>query len=225
MQHGCVHKTNRFGSVKILNYVNAKLVEVEFLDSGWRSTFKSCHIRVGGIVDKMQPTVSGVGFIGDGIYKPGSGSNKTNAYDYWSHMMQRCYSDIYHEKFPTYKDCEVCEEWQNFQNFAEWFYDNAPEELGRFVHLDKDIKIKGNKIYSPEACMFVSAYENSAMAMGCYGRVVKLMSPSGKTYEVTNIKEFCIEIDMPYKGFQHLVSGTRKSNHGWVVISLRHIAC
>ena len=219
MQYGCVHNTKRFGKIKIIKYTNTKLVQVEFLMSGWRSSFKSCHIRTGNIVDKMQPTVCGVGFIGDGIYKPGGGSNKSDAYESWTRMLKRCYSKKYHDKYPTYIECEVCEEWQNFQNFAAWFYKNAPEELGRFVHLDKDIKIKGNKIYSPEACSFVSAYENTSMAMGCYGRSVKLMSPSGDVHEVTNISEFCLKINMNQRGFQHLVVGRTKSNYGWVVIN------
>ena len=48
-------------------------------------------------------------------------------------------------------DCTVDERWHNFQNFAEWYYDNYIEGY----HLDKDILFKGNKIYSPETCCFV----------------------------------------------------------------------
>ena len=42
-------------------------------------------------------------------------------------------------------------EWHNFQVFAKWFDENYKEG---FV-LDKDILLKGNKIYSPDTCVFV----------------------------------------------------------------------
>ena len=61
------------------------------------------------------------------------------------------------EKQPSYIGCLVDEEWHNFQNFAEWFEDNYVEGW----HLDKDILIKGNKIYSPETCCFVPLEINS----------------------------------------------------------------
>ena len=43
----------------------------------------------------------------------------------------------------------------NFQNFAEWYEENKYEVHGEKIHLDKDILIKGNKIYSPETCLLV----------------------------------------------------------------------
>ena len=66
-------------------------------------------------------------------------------------MMQRCYGN---ENRPTYKDVFVCEEWHNFQNFAKWFDDNYYEINDEMIELDKDILFKGNKIYSPETCVF-----------------------------------------------------------------------
>lgn len=59
------------------------------------------------------------------------------------------------KKHPTYTDCEVCDEWLNFQNFAKWYDENFYEVDGERMHLDKDILVKGNKIYSPETCIFV----------------------------------------------------------------------
>lgn len=66
-------------------------------------------------------------------------------------MLNRCYSG----KYPTYEDCYVCEEWLNYQNFAEWFYQNYYEVDNEIMNLDKDILYKGNKVYSPETCVFV----------------------------------------------------------------------
>jgi hypothetical protein len=72
-------------------------------------------------------------------------------------MIKRCYDPytINKDRGLTYVDCYVCDEWLNFQNFAEWFYDNYYEIKGQKMCLDKDILFKGNKIYSPEACILV----------------------------------------------------------------------
>ena len=76
-------------------------------------------------------------------------------------MLRRCYDDKYQEKYLTYKNCEVCESWHNFQNFAEWFENNYYEIEDEVMNLDKDILVKGNKIYSPETCVFVPQNINS----------------------------------------------------------------
>lgn len=98
------------------------------------------------------PSVCGVGYIGEGIY---SCSNDKKAYSKWVHMLGRCYDLSRQKEQPTYIGCKVCEEWYNFQNFAKWFYENYYEIEGEKIELDKDILYKGNKIYSPETCMFV----------------------------------------------------------------------
>ena len=69
--------------------------------------------------------------------------------------MQRCYDKKSQEKQISYKNTIVCEEWHNFQNFAEWMENNYNPETMKGWQLDKDILIKGNKIYSPETCSFV----------------------------------------------------------------------
>ena len=69
-------------------------------------------------------------------------------------MLSRCYRKN-RSKLHPYDDVEVCKEWHNFQNFAEWFYNNYYEVNGEDMQLDKDILVKGNKIYSPETCIFV----------------------------------------------------------------------
>ena len=70
-------------------------------------------------------------------------------------MLRRCYDEKLHKKYPTYIDCKVCEEWLNFQNFAKWYYNNYYEIENEKICLDKDILHKGNKIYSPDNCVFV----------------------------------------------------------------------
>jgi len=103
--------------------------------------------------------VNGVGSFGIGIYKSEVNNEATKEYDTWSKMLQRCYNEKYREKYPTYKDCTVIKKWLNFQIFAKWFEENYVEGW----QLDKDILLKGNKIYSPETCCFVPSEVNNLL--------------------------------------------------------------
>ena len=80
-------------------------------------------------------------------------------YSKWSNMLKRCYSPEYQESNPTYKGCTVAEEWHSFMNFRVWMESQAWKGL----HLDKDMLIPGNKIYSPAACMFISRAINNLL--------------------------------------------------------------
>ena len=99
--------------------------------------------------NKYKKTVYNVGFIGEGNYKITKNNQRTKASSVWKGMLQRCYKRM--DKWESYEHVTVCEEWYNFQNFAEWFENNYVEGW----HLDKDILVKGNKVYSPDTCCFV----------------------------------------------------------------------
>lgn len=73
----------------------------------------------------------------------------------WHNMKNRCYQNAYHKNNPAYIGYDVCEEWLNFDSFKEWHIDNYYKIDGCQMDLDKDILIKGNKLYSPDTCMFV----------------------------------------------------------------------
>ncbi len=77
-------------------------------------------------------------------------------YKRWKCMIERCYSDKLHEKHPWYKECSVCDDWKSFMPFKKWMQSQDWERK----ELDKDIVITGNKIYSPETCIFVSKQIN-----------------------------------------------------------------
>ena len=55
----------------------------------------------------------------------------------------------------NYEDCEICEEWEIFENFKKWYMEHYYEVYGCDMEVDKDILIPGNRIYSPETCMIV----------------------------------------------------------------------
>lgn len=106
----------------------------------------------------MRNRVRLIGSVGKGKY---NSIKDSKAYRVWKGMLDRCYNEKHRNKYKTYIDCEVCEEWLNFQNFTEWFYENYYEIEGEEMHLDKDILIKGNKTYSPDTCIFVPKRINS----------------------------------------------------------------
>ena len=152
---------NNFGSqVKIIKYINNKNIVVEF-NNGYicksnYSNFTKKHIK-----SPYCKTVFKNGYLGEGKYVVSDEGIHTKQYVYWSSMLRRCYSDRYKKLFPTYNECVVCEEWFNFQNFGKWFDENYYEvDKASIMNLDKDILNKGNKIYSPENCVFVPQYIN-----------------------------------------------------------------
>lgn len=78
-------------------------------------------------------------------------------YKTWSDMLRRCCCLKYKLKNPSYKDAEVCESWLYFSNFKRWM--EAQDWEGK--HLDKDLLVRGNKLYSPDTCVFIDAKINS----------------------------------------------------------------
>ena len=76
------------------------------------------------------------------------------SYQCWSNMLKRCYNKNVHNKQPTYKDCSVCNEWLCYENFEKWYDENYYKVGEERMCLDKDILVKGNKVYSPETCIF-----------------------------------------------------------------------
>lgn len=80
----------------------------------------------------------------------------------WHKIIERCHSEKWHKKRPTYIGCSVCEEWLLYSNFKKWFEDPI-NGYRKGYQVDKDILIKGNKVYSPETCCFVPPFINSLL--------------------------------------------------------------
>ena len=77
-------------------------------------------------------------------------------YEIWKDMLRRCYSEKCQKRQPTYVGCSVDPEWHIFSNFRSW----AETKNTKGMQLDKDIIFPGNKVYSPESCVFVTSALN-----------------------------------------------------------------
>jgi hypothetical protein len=155
---------NSFGTLmKIVEYKNNKNVIVEFQDEYKYQKKVRYSMFLNGIVfNPYDKATYNFGYFGVGEYKSEEKRKMTKAYSTWTGMIQRCYDPYFiNYNKPTYKDCFVCEEWANYQNFAQWFEENYYEVPGEKMQLDKDILIKNNKIYSPDTCVFVPQRINS----------------------------------------------------------------
>lgn len=148
---GEIHTTNNGDKLTILKYKGNSRYLIKFDDNTEINGVRYYHIKNGNIKNPNTPIVQGVGYLGVGKY---NSRKHYLAYHKWGHMLQRCYSEKYQIKKPTYVGCSVSEDWFNFQIFAEWFYDET-NGYKEGYELDKDILKKGNTIYSPENCCFV----------------------------------------------------------------------
>ena len=155
-----MEKYNNFGSLmRIKEYRNCLDIDIEFPEYNWVSTNKAFgDFKRGLIYCPYEPRVFGIGYHGEGPY---IAKDDGKAYATWYDMLKRCYNENIRDKYPTYEDCYVCDEWLNFQNFAEWHYNNYYELDGERVDLEKDILYKNNNLYSPETCLYVPHRINS----------------------------------------------------------------
>ena len=157
-------ETSRCGKCFIIDYKGHRDVLVMFYEPVYVVKCRYDHLLNGYVINPYAKTVLGVGYLGEGEY---DARQDAVVHDVWSSMLQRGYDAKYSKMKPTYLDTVVCDEWLNFQNFAEWCYSQnffrTKDEGGRKYHLDKDILFKGNKLYSPNTCCFVPQEINSLL--------------------------------------------------------------
>ena len=150
---GKVCKSTSSGDFKILTCNGARNVEIQFLKTGYETTVELGHIKSGLIKDPYSPSVHGVGIIG-AKYPSAINGVQTKEYVLWKSMLQRCYSTTLKKQRPTYEGCEVSNKFKSYEYFYEWCH----SQIGFGVegwHLDKDLLVKGNKVYSEDSCVFI----------------------------------------------------------------------
>ena len=149
---------NKYGeTVKIIKYKSDKHIDVQFSD-GHISTNKTYRVfKRGGLASPYFKNVVNNGYYGVGKYNT---IEHKKYYTIWNNMIKRCYNDETIKNHPTYKECYICDTWLNFQNFAKWYEENEWDCDGR-MEVDKDILVKGNKVYSPETCIISDKFINT----------------------------------------------------------------
>ena len=150
---GKVCKSLNSGDFKILKYNNKTNVEIQFVNTGFEAVVELGSIRNGYVKDPYVPSVYGIGVSGT-KYPIRVNGTLTKEYELWQNMLKRCYSDNFKKKCPTYEGCEVSDNFKRYEYFYEWCNKQIGFGVDNF-QLDKDLLIKGNKIYSESACVFI----------------------------------------------------------------------
>ena len=155
---GKVCKSKSSGDFKILKYNDKTNVEIQFINTGFKTVVELGNIRNGNVKDRLSPSVCGVGIVGT-KYPIRVNGTLTKEYELWTSMLSRCYNDTYKKRQPTYEGCEASENFKSYEHFYEWCH----KQVGfnnKGWHLDKDLLMKGNKVYSENVCIFIPAEIN-----------------------------------------------------------------
>lgn len=101
----------------------------------------------------MTNLVCGVG-INDRRYPAKVHGKITKRYALWNSLLKRCYCPERQKKQPTYIGCSVSENFKSYSYFHEWCQSQIGYNQSGF-QLDKDLLLRGNKLYSEDTCVFV----------------------------------------------------------------------
>lgn len=144
--------------MKIVEYNNTSDIVVEFQDEyKYKVHTQYGNFTHGNIKNLYAKSVFGVGITGD-KYPTRINGHKLKEYEAWHGVLERCYDEKCKIKQPTYKNASCCKEWLYYPNFYEWLH--SQENFEKWLNgnrwcVDKDILVKGNKIYSPDTCCLV----------------------------------------------------------------------
>ena len=157
---GNVYSSSNYGDYVVEEYLGDDRVLIKFINTGSVRTTYTSQIRGGGVMDFCAEKVvkSKTNNI---IHKVGNrGDDKSlieenlKTYQVWCSMLQRCYSPRSEYMKRNYKDCEVSDYFKIFPQFLEWWKMKS-EGISVDLQLDKDILIKGNRLYSETTCTLV----------------------------------------------------------------------
>lgn len=136
--------------------------------------------------------VYGIGYYGSDLKE--ISKHSVPGFSTWHSMMCRCYSKEFQNKNSNYKGCTVCDEWHNLSVFSNWYLKNYYTVPNERMELDKDILVKGNKIYSPTTCVFVPQRINTLFVKSNH---IRGKFPIGVYYDNSKKKYIA---NLTYKG-------------------------
>lgn len=144
--------------MRVVEYNGCSDIVVEFQDKYKGKVHSSYQkFRSGDIRNPYHPNVMGVGMVGT-KYPVKVNDKHLKEYVAWRGVIERCYDIEYKQNHTTYINVGCCEEWLYYENFYDWLH--GQENFYKWYNgdkwnIDKDILIKGNKLYSPETCCLV----------------------------------------------------------------------
>lgn len=152
------------GTVEVLQNLGTRPTRliVRFVDTGYLTECRATNLVSGKVKDHRLPTVYGVGYL-DGVKIHPRGAEQRRIYDLWANMLKRVYGGY----DASYADVTVHTAWHSFRTFLNTFTDipNYQAFLDEEdVHLDKDLRVPENRMYSLQTCQFVSAKDNTDAA-------------------------------------------------------------
>lgn len=151
-------------TMTIIKYDNNMNVLVKFDKTGSTKICRYDSFKNGQVKDNYFKEIYGVACIGNAVTIDENG-NRKRSYETWVNMLNRCYNEKSFIKYPTYSDCTVCDEWLCYENFERWYNENYYQVDDETMQLDKDILVKGNRVYSPDTCTFVPQRINSLISV------------------------------------------------------------
>lgn len=201
-------KFDKQGTImKIVSYNNANDIVVEFQDKYHAKvhttyqSFSSCKT-----LNPYYPSKLGVGIVGN-KYATSINGKSIKEYRTWSGVLERSFDEKIKEKNLTYKDATCCNEWIYYENFYEWLHSQSNFDKwanGNRWALDKDILVKGNKIYSPETCCLVPINVNCLFVKNDLSRG---SCPAGVNAHYNGYRASCANQLLN----EHVILGTHKT--------------
>jgi hypothetical protein len=150
--------------MKIVEYNSYSDIIVEFQDEyKYRTNTIYANFKSGSIRNPYYPSIYGIGITGC-KYPTKINSVSTKEYLAWIDMLKRCFIEKTKNKQPSYKEVECCKEWLNFEVFCDWLHSQPNYDKWKNGYrwaIDKDILVRGNKIYGPSTCCLVPRYVNN----------------------------------------------------------------
>lgn len=169
---------------------------------------------------------------------PGFRTTNEREYKLWVRMLERCYSEQWHLRHPSYKECEVCDEWlflskfiqdiSQIDGYEEWIKKDTRYDL------DKDSIIPGNKTYSLSTVRFIPQSENIREMLSRTGnlggfsnngyneskayRVVVYNLKGEKVGEYNSNKECSEALRLDPSAITKCINGKQKYTKGFIIM-------
>lgn len=163
--------TNYGELIEIIDYQNYSNVYVKF-ENGFIKKTKTDRLLT--VTQKLNYTSDQIAYV-----------NNREAHKRWKNLLDRAkYNSKDHNRL-AYVDVSICDEWLNYSNFEKWYEENYYEVDDERMDIDKDILVKGNRVYSPETCIFAPQAINQLFEMKTIKSVShhftdKNLSPKGE---------------------------------------------